>query len=78
MHTAHTLIDLPNNDARLTSRDAPVSSLFPVPRRAHPGFRDTRQESVPVGSLQSRGNSRNTAAINTGRHQPGRYTHSWA
>lgn len=45
--------------------------LFPAVCRAYPGFRETRQESVLVGFLQSRAGSGHTAAVNTGCHQPG-------
>lgn len=45
--------------------------LFPVVPRAYPGFRETRQERVLVGFLQSRAGSGHTAAVNTGCHEPG-------
>ncbi len=85
MHTAHTFIyphDAPNTD-KLSEQNSNSSfehhmihhsllfPLFPVVFRAYPAFRETRQESVLVGFLQSRAGSGHTAAVYTGCHQPG-------
>lgn len=83
--TAHSLIhphDTPNTVKLREQKDdssfdhhmihhSLLFTLFPVVCRAYPGFRETRQESVLVGLLQSRAGSGHTAAVNTGCHQPG-------
>lgn len=50
-------------------------SLLSVVCRAYSGFRETRQDSVPIGFLQSRAGSGHTAAVNTGCYQPGNEKH---